>query len=200
MYINNRRSTTSIDQENVETKTLSSDITASQQLVPTYIEMLKSNSVLEEVSNIVEEKTHQKFSANKIRKMMTAEAVSNTEIIKVSIKMEDAAIARDIANTIAVVAEEKIPNFIQPSQVSIIDHAEASINPVSPNIRNSIILGALLGFVLSISFIVLKEIFDVRVKSTDDLVSRFEYPVLGTIPEIYVSYEDATFEEEESST
>ena len=129
---------------------------------------------------------------------MIAEAVSNTEIIKVSIKTEDAAIARDIANAIAAVAEEKIPKFVQPSQVNIIDHAEASNSPVSPNIRNSIILGVLLGFVLSISVIVLREIFDVRVKSTDDLVGRFSYPVLGAIPEIYVSYDEANFDEEES--
>ena len=194
MYVNNRSDTINDD---AATKTLASDITASQQLVPTYIEMLKSNSVLEEVSNIIEDKTHQKYSARKIRGMMTAEAVSNTEIIKVSIRTEDAAIARDIANTIASVAEEKIPKFIQPSQVNIIDHAEAANTPVSPNVRNSIILGALIGLVLSISVIVLKEIFDVRVKSTDDLVSRFSYPVLGTIPEIYISYDESSFEEEE---
>ena len=40
---------------------------------------------------------------------------------------------------------------------------------------------------LSILFILLKELFDVRVKTVDDLVARFNYPVLGTIPEIYVS-------------
>lgn len=195
MYVNNKSET--INEIN-DTKTLASDITASQQLVPTYIEMIKSNSVLEEVSNLVEDRTHQKYSEKKIRNMMTAEAVSNTEIIRVSIRTEDAAIARDIANSIATVAEEKIPKFIQPSQVNIIDHAEASNTPVSPNVRNNIILGALIGLVLSVSVIVLKEIFDVRVKSTDDLVSRFSYPVLGTIPEIYVSYDDAAFDEEES--
>ena len=64
--------------------------------------------------------------------------------------------------------------------------------------RNSIILGALLGLVISISVIVLKEIFDVRVKSTDDLVARFSYPVLGAIPEIYVSYDDAAFDDDET--
>lgn len=195
MYVNNKSETVS---EAIDTKTLASDITASQQLVPTYIEMIKSNSVLEEVSNLVEEKTHEKFSETKIRNMMTAEAVANTEIIKVSIRTEDAAIAREIANAIATVAEEKIPKFIQPSQVNIIDHAEAANSPVSPNVRNSIILGALLGLVISISVIVLKEIFDVRVKSTDDLVARFSYPVLGAIPEIYVSYDDAAFDDDET--
>ena len=196
MYINNRRSTTSIEQENVETKTLSSDITASQQLVPTYIEMLKSNNVLQTVSDAVEKKTGEAYTVNKLKEMIEADAVSNTEIIKVSVRMVDAAVAREIANTIADVAPDKIQNFIERSDVRIIDRAKISTSPVTPNVRNNTILGALLGLVLSISFILLRELFDVRVKSADDLVMRFQHPVLGSIPEIYVSYDDNVFEDE----
>lgn len=196
MYINNRRSTTSIDQENVETKTLSSDITASQQLVPTYIEMLKSNNVLQTVSDTVEKKTGEAYTVGKLKGMIEAEAVSNTEIIRVSVRVVDAAIAREIANTIADVAPDKIQNFIERSDVRIIDRAKISTSPVSPNVRNNTILGALLGLVLSISFILLRELFDVRVKSADDLVMRFQFPVLGSIPEIYVSYDDNVLEDE----
>lgn len=197
MYINNRRSTTSIDQENVETKTLSSDITASQQLVPTYIEMLKSNNVLQTVSDTVEKTTGEVYTVNKLKGMIEAEAVSNTEIIRVSVRVVDAAIAREIANTIADVAPEKIQNFIERSDVRIIDRAKISTSPVTPNVRNNTILGALLGLVLSISFILLRELFDVRVKAADDLVMKFQYPVLGSIPEIYVSYDDNVFDEDD---
>jgi len=197
MYVNNRRST-SYDEESMETKTLSSDITASQQLVPTYIEMLKSENVLQTVSDTVEKRTGEVYTVRKIKEMLTAEAITNTEIIKVSIRTTDPAIAREIANAIAQVAPDKIQNFIERSDVKIIDGAKISNNPVSPNVRNNTILGALLGLVLSISFILLRELFDVRVKSTDDLVSRFPFPVLGTIPEIYVSYDDAAYSEDEA--
>lgn len=196
MYINNRRSTTSIE-DNMETKTLSSDITASQQLVPTYIEMLKSNNVLQTVSDTVEKKTGDVYTVSKLKGMIEAQAVSNTEIIKVSVRMVDAAVAREIANTIADVAPDKIQNFIERSDVRIIDRAKISTTPVSPNVRNNTIIGALLGFVLSISFILLKELFDVRVKSVDDLVMRFQYPVLGSIPEIIVSYDESAVGEDE---
>ena len=193
MFVNNRRSTS---EELNETKTLSSDINASQLLVPTYIEMIKSNNVLQKVVDVVEDKTGEKFTVNKIKKMLTVEAVSNTEIISVSVKTTDTAMAREIANTIADVAPEKIQKFIELSDVRIIDRAKLSTVPVSPNVRNNTILGALLGFILSISFILLKELFDVRVKSADDLVTNFQYPVLGAIPEIYVSYDDALFDED----
>lgn len=193
MYVNNRSQAANDERE---TKTLASDITASQQLVPTYIEMLKSNNVLGAVADRVEYETDKAFTESEIRRMITAEAVSNTEIIKVSVRTDKPEMARAIAQAIADVVPKKIPIFIERSDVNIIDSARINTTPVSPNIRNSIILGALLGFVLSISVIILKELFDVRVKSTDDLVSRFSYPVLGTIPEIYVSYEDASYDED----
>lgn len=192
MYVNNRRG--GID-ETLETKMLSSDISASQQLVPTYIEMIKSDKVLQKVSDVVEEKTGEEFTVKKIKNMITAEAVANTEIIRVSVKTTDTAVAREIANSIANVAPEEIQKIIELSDVRIIDRAKISNTPVSPNVRNNTILGALLGFVLSISFILLKELFDVRVKSVDDLVARFNYPVLGTIPEIYVSYDESLYED-----
>lgn len=195
MYVNNRRNAS---ENSMETKTMTSDITASQMLVPTYIEMIKSDSVLQEVADEIKEKTGEKFTVKKIKEMITAEAVSNTEIISVSVKTTDSRMAREIANTIADVAPDKIQKFIELSDVRIIDRAKISTSPVSPNVRNNTILGALLGFVLSISFILLRELFDVRVKSVDDLVSSFQFPVLGTIPEIYVSYDESMLEDEDT--
>ncbi len=192
MYVNNRKSSA---EEILETKTLSSDIVASQQLVPTYIEMIKSNNVLQEVCDVVSKKTGEKLTAGKLKKMLTVEAVANTEIIRVSVRATESSVAREIANTIANVAPEKIQKFIERSDVRIIDRAKISTSPVSPNVRNNTILGALLGLILSISFILLRELFDVRVKSADDLVARFKYPVLGTIPEINVSYDESVHSE-----
>ncbi len=196
MYVNNRRNAT---ENSTETKTMTSDITASQMLVPTYIEMIKSNNVLQEVADEVKEKTGESFTVRKIKDMLTVEAVTNTEIISVSVKTTDPRMAREIANTIADVAPDKIQKFIELSDVRIIDRAKISTSPVSPNVRNNTILGALLGFILSISFIILRELFDVRVKSVDDLVTGFQYPVLGTIPEIYVSYDDSAAGEDDEN-
>ena len=192
MYVNNRRNS----EDSVETKTLTSDITASQMLVPTYIEMIKSDNILQTVADTVEERTKEVYTVKKLRNLLTAEALPNTEIIKVTVKTTEPTISREIANAIAQIAPEKIQDFIEQSDVRIIDKAKIANTPVSPNIRNNTILGALLGLVLSVSFILLKELFDVRVKSVDDLVSRFSLPVLGAIPEIYVSY-DTTFSEDE---
>ncbi len=177
--------------EESDKKTLASDITASQELVPTCIEIIKSDKILEYVSDEIERKTDKKYSAYKIRQILTVEEIVNTYIIKVSVLDPDTVIAREIANEIGKATEQQLKIYIPRSSIKVLDQAKVSSNPASPNVRNNTILGALLGFVLSIAFIILKELFDVRVKSADDLVARFELPVLGTIPEIYVSYDDS---------
>lgn len=177
--------------EKSDKKTLASDITASQELVPTCIEIIKSDKILEYVSDEIERKTDKKYSAYKIREILTVEEIVNTYIIKVSVLDPDTVIAREIANEIGKATEQQLKIYIPRSSIKVLDQAKVSSNPASPNVRNNTILGALLGFVLSIAFIILKELFDVRVKSADDLVARFELPVLGTIPEIYVSYDDS---------
>lgn len=191
MYVNNRRVGDSANA--TENKVLSSDIQASKQLVPTYVEMIKSNNVLESVADEFNETTGKSYGANKIKGMISANALGNTEILKVTVKSSDAAEAMEIANIIAVVAPEKIQTFVERSYIKIIDYAKVSTTPVSPNLRNNTIFGTLIGLVLSISFVLLKELFDVRVKTTEDLVKRFRYPVLGTIPEIVVGYDDFSY-------
>ena len=180
----------------VETKTYSSDITASQLLVPTCIEIIKSDAILEQVATEIKTKTKEKFSVWEINKMLTVEEIPNTYIVRIEVLNNDRVMAREIADSIGRVTETKMQNYIPRSSIKVVDWAKLSSTPASPNVRNNTILGALLGFVLSISFILLKEIFDVRVKSADDLVARFELPVLGAIPEIYVSYDDSSNDEE----
>jgi len=194
MVVNNRRD---MQIQDTELKTNSSDITASQLLVPTCIEIIKSDAILKQVSEEINAggRTEQ-YSINKIRKMLTVEEVANTYIIRIAVKSTDRVMSRDIANSIGRTVEKNMQTYIPLSTIRVVDEAKSSQSPASPNVRNNTILGALIGFVLSISFIILKELFDVRVKSADDLVARFNYPVLGTVPEIYVSYDDNTDEEE----
>ncbi|MEG0321420.1 MAG: hypothetical protein RR606_04445, partial [Oscillospiraceae bacterium] len=53
----------------------SSELSTSQQLVQTYIVILTSNSVLDQVS----EKLDRAYTAEELRNMLTASAINNTE-------------------------------------------------------------------------------------------------------------------------
>lgn len=156
------------------------DINASQKLVSTYIEILKSDNVL---SKVITE-TGFTYTPEQIRKMLTASAVNGTEIFEVKITTKDANEAAVIANTIAAVAPEEIIRVVKAGSVELIDEAVPATSPSSPNVLLNTIIGLMLGGVLSVLGVLVAEMLDNRIKHEDDLKKAFDFPILGTIPDL----------------
>ncbi len=178
LYVNNSDSNTKY-----ENKVLGADITASQMLVPTCVEIVKSNRMLNEVAD----NDDHSYSAAAIGRMVQTEMIDNTEIFKINIICSNPEVAAQIANTFAEVAPNVIRKVINASTVKVIDYAIPSNVKVSPNVAMNTILGFIIGVLLSCAFIALREIFDVRIKSEADLEKDFEYPIIGIIPKIGLS-------------
>ena len=79
----------------------SSTLRASQQLVTTYVNMIKSDTVLRKVAEAI---NNPKISAAYIRKELTASQVQSTVMFNVYIADADPRMAASIANTIADIA------------------------------------------------------------------------------------------------
>lgn len=156
------------------------DINASQKLVSTYIEILKSDNVL---SKVITE-TGFTYTPEQIRKMLTASAVNGTEIFEVKVTTKDAHEAADIANTIAAVAPEEIIRVVKAGSVELIDEAVPATQPSSPNVLLNTVIGLMLGGVLSVLGVLVTEMLDNRIKHEDDLKKAFDFPILGTIPDL----------------
>lgn len=178
LYVNNIDSN-----QKFENKMLGTDITASQMLVPTCVEIIRSNRMLNEVADNDEHA----YSAAAIGRMVSTEAIENTEIFKVTITCNNPDVAAQIANTFAEVAPRVISKVINASSVKVIDYAIPSNVKVSPNVGMNTVLGFIIGLILSCAFIALREIFDVRIKNESDLEKEFTYPILGIIPKIGLS-------------
>lgn len=178
LYVNNIDSGSKF-----ENKMLGTDITASQMLVPTCVEIVKSNRMLNEVADNDEHA----YSAAAIGRMVSTEVVDDTEIFKITVTCNDPDVAAQIANTFAEVAPSVIGKVIDASSVKVIDYAIPSNVKVSPNVAMNTVVGFLIGIVLSCAFIMLREIFDVRIKNEEDIQKDFDYPILGTIPKIGAS-------------
>ncbi len=164
-------------------KILGTDITASQMLVDTYIIIIKSNTVLNEVCAKLEEQGIEGYDAESLAKKIDASATNETEIFGVTVRDTNPKHTYMIANIIADVAPPIIKDFVEASSVKVIDYAKEG-KRVSPNIQRNTILGLLIGLILSCGFVVLREMFDMRIKTEDDLTKMFELPILGIIPDI----------------
>ena len=184
IYVNNTKQSST---DSVTT----SDLSAAQQLVNTYVNILSSDAVLEKV---VREGEYD-LTAQDIRDMMAASAVNKTEMFRVYIMDADPRLAADLANTIALVAPDEIAKIVEGSSVRIVDYAKVPTQKASPNTMKNTMMGALLGMVVTAGIIVLIDLFDTRIKSEEDLDELFpDIPILGVIPDLMqVDHSDNTY-------
>ena len=173
MYVNNNT-------DRVDSQLNINDINASQKLVATYIEILKSDVVLSRVINQLE----LSYTIQTLRDMIVASALNNTEILQVKVTSTDPEEAAAIANTLASLAPPEIIRVVQAGEVQLIDEAVPNLNPVAPHTGLNSVIGALLGAVIACLGVLITAILDTRVKSEEDLQKQFDLPVLGVIPDI----------------
>lgn len=158
----------------------SSDLAVALRLVGTYMNILKSDSVLEEVAG----KPGVNLTAKQIRGMMTVEPVEETEMFYVSITSSDPEMSADIVNEIARVAPEKIAAIIEGSSAKVIDYARVPTEQTSPSYVKNGVIGAVVGIVFAVAGIAVYMLLDTRVKREEDLMRMYAIPVLGRIPEM----------------
>ena len=181
IYVNNSNAGNSNSNPNGIT---ASDLATSQRLVSTYIEILRSNTVLDKVAEKVRETDGIYVSAAGIRSMMTASAKNETEVFEVGISSSDPKLAAKVANAIADVAPSQIAYYVEGSSTKIVDYALESTVPYSPNISSNTTIGMIAGALLAIGFVALQTLLDVRVKGEEDLAAISNAPVLGMIPDL----------------
>ncbi len=160
-----------------------SDLNASKSLVSTYSVILKSRLTLEEVI----QRTGVGYSYERLVKMISAEAVNDTEIFSVTVKSTNPVEAKEIANAIVQVLPEKISYVIKGSSVTEVDLAVTPTDSIYPSYSKNAIIGFLLGFLVSVAGIIIIDVFvKDQVYQVDWLRQTFkdDIPVLGTIPDV----------------
>lgn len=157
----------------------SSDLDTSQKLVATYVNILKSNTVLDRVA----EEAGLDISAEKLRGWIAAQAMGDTELFEVYVTHPDPVVAANIANIIADVAPSEIAEIVEGSSTKVIDRARVPVSPSSPSLVKNTVIGFFAGAVLAAIAVVLQIMMDVRIKTEEDLKRICEAPVLGVIPD-----------------
>ncbi len=161
-------------------KVLGTDISTSQMLIPSCIEIVKSNRMLNEVA----ENDGLDYTAKQIGGMVSVSSMEGTEILRIKVTGSDPENVTEIANTFAKVAPGVITKIIGATSVNVIDYALVNKNPINPNGVKNGVTGMLVGIVLACAFILIRELLDVRIKNESDIEKLFDYPVLGIIPKI----------------
>ena len=159
-------------------ETTINDINIASKLVDTYVVILKSNSVLQEVAD----QSGINCTVSQLKSMISAASVNDTEVFNVYVTATDPEVARIIAQTISEVAPAEIIRVVKAGSVEIIDPPQQNPPQTSPNLMKNTLIGIFLGAALSVGIATLRWVLDKSVKDENGLAEAFEYPILGSIP------------------
>ena len=166
-----------VNQNNGNTIT-NSDIQVNRNLVETYTQIIKSRKILSTVISQLGLTYSESVLANNV----SVSAITDTDIIRISVSDENNQLAADIANEIARVFMEDIKTRYNLQNVSVLDEAVAESSPYNVNIAKEIVLYILIGVVLGCAIVFVMFYFDTSIKSSTEIEEKFGLAVLGNVP------------------
>ena len=176
------KSTTSVILKNDSTLSNNltfNDLNMNKNLVGTYSEIVKSKRTL----NQVIKNLNLNYTAGELSNKIGVSSVNDTEIIKITITDVNSKNAKIIADEVANVFVEEIPELYSISNVSILDAAEIANAPYNINIKKQAILYLLIGLVLGLGIVFLLYYFDRTIKSVEQVEAKLGLPILGAVQE-----------------
>jgi capsular polysaccharide biosynthesis protein len=166
-----------------------------KELAPTYANIVQSNRVLAQVAAELDEG----LSVNDIRSMVTAGSLDDAGVFEIYVDNADPVLASKLANIIANEAQDEIPEILAGSSLDVIDYADVPQTPTSPNIWLNVLIGACVGLLLALIFVLHQALQDKTISEDDDLEDMLGLPVLGVIPKFSVSHKGGYYEDDNSN-
>ena len=155
-----------------------SDVTLNDKLIETYKELAKSKSVINEV--IDELKLD--LSYGRVKSEVSVQAVTGTQILKISVTDVKPERATAIANTLSQVFSNKVEEIYKIDNINVVDEAETPQAPSNINHKKDVMVFVAVAFVLSIAIIFLVSVLDTTVGQNTDFERTMGVKVLAEIP------------------
>lgn len=159
-----------------EDKYTDSDIQMYQQLIKTYIEIAKSDSVVDAtVANFSQ------YPADKIKKSLNVVSNTGTQILELRVKYPSPDTAANVANVYAENFIKQCNDILPAGQLSILDKAKVPSGPVSPRVLMNTAITFLIGLMSSTGIAFLMEYCDTKIRTEEQIEMKLHIPVLGAI-------------------
>ncbi|MFD2370804.1 YveK family protein [Brevibacillus sp. GCM10020057] len=139
------------------------DIQTSIKLMDTYQVIIKSPRVLEKAMIAMK----LRMSPTELDSKITVKPVKSSQVIELTVRDPSPVTAVEIANTLSRISVEEIKDIMKIDNIQVISEAKASDNPnpVSPRPLLNIVMAFVIGFFLSIAFVLLYDSYALYKKS-----------------------------------
>lgn len=160
-------------------KVLGSDIQASLLLADSVVDMLKTPDVYKYLSR----KIKADIGYDTLMKRTTVvRRGEDTLFVDISYRDTDPKRAIEIANLFASVSCDYIAEFIPKANPKIVSSADRATLVSPRTARTTVLAGLAVVFLLFCAFVIVELVND-TVKGEDDFTSRYNIPLLGSVPD-----------------
>ena len=154
------------------------DLNIGTNLKNDYKELIMSYPVLDRVS----EKLGLDYNTSQMQKLITIENPADTRILKLVCTAQTPELARDIANTLADVAVEYLPDTMKTDAPTIAQRARLPEGIAAPSYKKYTLIGGLIGALLAIVYFIIRHLMDDTIRTAEDMEKYFGVAPLTTIP------------------
>ena len=155
------------------------DLQMGSQLTNDYQVLITSRPVLQDVI----EELSLDVTYQELAKQITINNPNNTRILELQVQDTDAERAADTVNCLARTASNFIGDQMEVVPPKIVEEGIVPIKRTSPSHRNNILIGILIGFLISGGLISFNTIMDDSIKSEEDIKKYLELPMLARVPD-----------------
>ena len=166
-----------VNQKESDSQMMAQEVQSNIQLVNTYAEIVKSPRIIDKVSKELDGK----YSSDEISKILTVSNEADSQVLNIDIETKSGSDSEKIANKIAQVFSEEVPDIMSVDNVSILSEADNTSKQVAPKTLVNLVMGLVIGLILTLLIIFIKVLLDKRIKSEEDVANELDIPVLGSI-------------------
>ncbi len=167
--------------ESANLKGNSGDVTTTRMLAETFVEILNTNSFFKNVHNNLPDGLKEKYTSYDLMAGCQFSIRNNTEVVMVRYTDGDQQAVIPVITAILSSLQPHLDVAYGDCSCHIVD------TPDGPSVSSSrtktvCLLAVLAGAAVAYCFFLLKDMLDIHVRTAEDLVSRYNVPVIGTVP------------------
>lgn len=154
----------------------STQVNTNKMMVNNYVKLLQGNNIQDQVAKNLN------ITSAEVRSSLSITNTTDTQIIEISSTTVDPELSKRIVDETISVFTTLIQEKLDVTNVTIVDQPEVNPNPVSPSMVKNVIIGAVVGIVISLGYLLLTYLLDTKIKNGEQAEQYLGVPLLGIVP------------------
>lgn len=157
------------------------------KMLDTYVEVMTTNAFNTQVAQDLNDRINSSYTGSTIKNAITIKPVENTAMFKITVTTSSADLSYEIAHQL----EMTVPKMMKNTNSGLVN-ASVEDKPIKASAAGSLgyakkcSIAAIIGVIIAAAYIILRNLLDVRIRTSEELIEKYNIPVLGSIPSFEV--------------